>query len=124
MSKENIYHALGSLAYAIAKADGKIQKEELNIIRKNAQEILFSEDISNDFVDEMFDNLEKKDISVEDAYNYAIDLLEANKYEYDFYDSLKKKCILFLESVAGSFERDSLKEWNLIEDFKKAIEGY
>jgi hypothetical protein len=124
MSKENIYHALGSLAYAIAKADGEIQKEELNIIRKNAQEILFSEDISNDFVDEMFDNLEKKDISVEDAYNYAIDLLEANKYEYDFYDSLKKKCILFLESVAGSFERDSLKERNLIDDFKKAIEGY
>jgi hypothetical protein len=124
MSKENIYYALGSLAYAIAKADGEIQKEELNIIRKNAQEILFSEDISNDFVDEIFDKLESKHISVEDAYNYAIDLLEANKYEYDFYDSMKKKCILFLESIAGSFERESLKERNIIEEFKKAIEGY
>jgi hypothetical protein len=124
MSKENIYYALGSLAYAIAKADGEIQKEELNIIRKNAQEILFSEDISNDFVDEIFDQLESKDISVQDAYNYAIDLLESNKYEYDFYDSVKKKCILFLESIAGSFEREALKERNIIADFKKAIEGY
>ena len=124
MSKQNIYSAMGNLAYAVAKADGIIQNEEKEVIRNTAQEILFTEEISNDFIDKMFETLEEKNISAADAYNYALDVLEANRNDYDFYTSTKNKCILFLESIADSFQGSSAQELEIINQLKKDLERY
>ena len=37
MAKENIHRAMGSLAYAIAVADGTIQKKEKEVIKSGDQ---------------------------------------------------------------------------------------
>lgn len=124
MSKQNIYVAMGSLAYAVAKADGQVHPEEKATIKKIAQEVLFSEDISNDYIDKMFETMERENISVTDAYNYALDILEANKYEYDFYDSTKRKCLQFMEIIADAFQGTSTKELDVITRFKRDIEKY
>jgi len=116
--------AMGSLAYAVAKADGQIHPEEKDTIKKIAQEVLFSEDLSNDYIDRMFEKMETAKISVNDAYDYAIDVLEANKYEFDFYDSIKQKCLRFMELIANAFQGTSSSELNLINRFKQDIEKY
>jgi len=122
MSKQNIYVAMGSLAYAIAKADGVIQEEEKQLIKRLAQEeLLRDEELDTNWIDDIFNRLETDKISVEDAYNYAIDVLKANKFEYDFYDSTKQKCIKFMEKTAFSFGGISHNEQSIIEQFKRDV---
>lgn len=115
---------MGSLAYAIAKADGVIQPEEKQIIRKLAQKELELTEVDNEWIEHMFTRLEKDGITLEDAYNYAIDTLEANRYEYDFDESMKKRCLNFMDKVAEAFENTSNSERSVIDRFKEDIKSF
>ncbi len=118
MALQNIHIAMGSLAYAIAKADGVIQDEEKLTIRKLAQKEFELSDADNEWISNMFDKLEKDNISLDESYNYAIDTLEANRYDFDFTDSVKKKCLSFMEKVSESFDGISGEERVIIDRFK------
>ncbi len=118
MALQNIHIAMGSLAYAIAKADGTIQEEEKNVIKKLAQKEFELSDTDNEWISSMFTQLEKDNISLDDAYTYAIDTLESNRFDLDFTDSIKVKCITFMEKVSESFDGISGEEQVLIERFK------
>ncbi len=109
---------MGSLAYAIAKADGVIQDEEKTMIKKLAQQEFELSDADNEWISNMFNQLEKDGISLDEAYNYAIDTLESNRFDNDFTDSVKKKCISFMEKVSESFDGISGEEQVVIERFK------
>ena len=89
MAKENIHRAMGSLAYAIAVADGTTQKIGLN-----------------------------------DAYAYAMDILEANRHDYDFDDATKKQCVTFMKKIADSFGETNYKEINVLERFESDISRF
>ncbi|MCU0429227.1 MAG: TerB family tellurite resistance protein [Cytophagaceae bacterium] len=119
MSLQNIHQAMGSLAYAIAKADGEIQKEEKLMIQRIAQQELEISDMNQEYIVTMFSTLEKENISLEEAYRYALDTLEANRHDFDFTDSVKEKCIRFLEKISVSFEGISREEQDVIDRFKK-----
>ena len=118
MALQNIHIAMGSLAYAIAKADGVIQDEEKVIIKKLAQQEFELSDTDNEWISTMFNKLEKDGISLEEAYSYAIDTLNANQFDYDFTDLVKAKCISFMEKVSESFDGISGEEQLIIERFK------
>ena len=118
MALQNIHIAMGSLAYAIAKADGVIQDEEKVMIKKLAQQEFEFSDTDNEWISTMFNKLEKDGISLEEAYRYAIDTLDANRFDYDFTDSVKAKCISFMEKVSESFDGISGEEQLIIERFK------
>lgn len=118
MALQNIHIAMGSLAYAIAKADGVIQNEEKVMIKKLAQQEFELSDADNEWISNMFNQLEKDGISLEEAYSYAIDTLESNRFDMDFTDSIKKKCISFMEKVSESFDGISGEEQVVIERFK------
>ncbi|MFN6946460.1 MAG: TerB family tellurite resistance protein [Cytophagaceae bacterium] len=124
MSLQNIYIAMGSLAYAIAKADGEIQDDEKETIRSLAQKEFELSDVNNEWINTMFTNLKDHDISLEEAYRYALDTLEANRFEYDFDDAMKKKCLRFMEHVAESFDGVSLEERLIINRFKEDIQRF
>ncbi len=119
MSKQNIQIAMGSLAYAIAKVDGEIQIEEKQVLKSLAQKEFELDDSDMGWIDKVFLNHEKENIRLEDAYKYALDVLEANRYEFDFDAKMKNKCIQFMEKVAESFRSSSAAEQILIERFKK-----
>jgi uncharacterized tellurite resistance protein B-like protein len=119
MALQNIHIAMGSLAYAIAKADGVIQDEEKIMIKQLAQQEFELSDADNEWISNMFNKLEKDGISLDEAYSYAIDTLESNRYDNDFTDSVKKKCISFMEKVSESFDGISGEEQQVIERFKK-----
>lgn len=124
MSKRNIHIAMGSLAYAIAKADGEVQEEEKRTIRALAQKEFEVDDSDTEWIGQIFTQMEKTGISLEDAYNYAIDTLESNRFEFDFTESMKKKCLRFMERVAEAFEDTSLAERSVISRFKKDMTNF
>jgi uncharacterized tellurite resistance protein B-like protein len=124
MSKQNIHIAMGSLAYAIAKADGQIQDEEKKLIRKLAQQEFDLENTDSEWIENMFVKLEKDNISLEDAYNYAIDTLESNRFEFDFDLVMKNKCIKFMQKIAEAFQDAALNEQKIIDRFKTDIIKY
>jgi uncharacterized tellurite resistance protein B-like protein len=121
MSRQNIYIAMGSLAYAITKADGKIQEQEKNIIKQLAQKEFELNDQDNEWIEHMFIKLEKEGISLDDAYNYALDVLEANRFEFDFDQEMKQKCVKFMEKIAESVDGVSVNEQLFLKKFKKDI---
>ena len=124
MSRQNIHKAMGSLAYAIAKADGQIQEEEKEIIRKLAQKEFELIDSDNEWIENMFASLEESKISLEDAYNYALDVLEANRFDFDFDQSMKNKCVRFMERIAEECSGISVAEQLVIKKFKQDINKY
>jgi uncharacterized tellurite resistance protein B-like protein len=115
---------MGSLAYAIAKADGIIQEEEKKVIKKLAQQEFELSDADNEWITKMFSQLEKDNISLEDSYAYAMDTLEANRHDYDFTDSVKQKCLNFMEKISLSFDGISREEQDILERFKKDLQKF
>ena len=124
MSKQNIHIAMGSLAYAIAKADGIIQQEEITTIKKLALEEFEVEDVDSEWIEKMFKKLERDNITIEDAYNYAIDTLEANRYDYDFDLVMKNKCIKFMSRIADAFADTSIAEQAIIEKLNQYVRRF
>jgi uncharacterized tellurite resistance protein B-like protein len=124
MSRQNIHMAMGSLAYAIAKADGQIEEKEKEIIRKLSQKEFELNDSDNEWIENMFANLEKNKISLDDAYNYALDVLEANRFDFDFDQAMKDKCIRFMERIAEEIDGISTEEQLIIKRFKEDMEKY
>lgn len=124
MSQQNIHIAMGSLGYAIAKADGVIQENEKETIAKLAQKEFELGDADVEWIRKVFLKLEKEHISLEDAYNYAIDTLEANRFDFDFDASVKKKCLNFIERVAESFGGVSYKELSILDKLKTDLDRF
>lgn len=121
MSLQNIYIAMGSMAYAIAKADGTIHEDEKEIISKLAQKEFELSESNNEWIQNMFISLKEKNISLDEAYRYAIDTLEANRFEYDFDSGMKRKCINFMEKTAEAFDGISLEERIVLNKFKEDL---
>jgi uncharacterized tellurite resistance protein B-like protein len=124
MSRQNIHMAMGSLAYAIAKADGQIQEQEKEIIRQLAQKEFELSDSDNEWIKKMFANLEENQISLNDAYQYALDVLESNRFDFDFDKIMKDKCVRFMERIAEEFGGVSNDEQLIIKRFKNDMQKF
>lgn len=124
MSKQNIHIAMGSLAYAIAKADGTVQGEEKKVLQQLAQQEFELSDADNEHIASMFVRMEKDNIGLEDAYSYALDVLEANRHEYDFDEAMKRKCLNFMIKVSEAFDGIAMEEIKIIERFKEDLKRF
>jgi uncharacterized tellurite resistance protein B-like protein len=124
MSKENIHRAMGSLAYAVALADGEVQPEEIQIIRKLAFAEFSLSDSDNDWIQAMFAELQSKNIQLEEAYQYALDVLEYNRHDYDFDEGMKTRCRSFLKKIADAFGEISWQEQGLMERFESDLSHF
>ena len=116
---QNLYYALGELAYAVAKADGTIHKEE----KKTIHDIVIAELKKNNFY---FENLEltirflqKDNIPVETIYVEALDVMRSNHFYFD--KSLKEKFIGIIQKIADAFPPITLSEQSIIDKFKRDI---
>ena len=112
---------MGSLAYAIAVADGNIQADEKETIRNLAKKEFQLSDSDSEWINNMFMELESKGINVTEAYDYAMDTLEANRYDYDFDDSVKARCISFMKKIADAFGENNYQEQSIIERFTEEV---
>lgn len=124
MARENIHRAMGSLAYAIAMADGEVQNSEVEIIRKLAQKEFELAETDNEWINKMFEQLSASKITLDDAYNYAIDVLESNRYDFDFDEGMKKQCVNFMKKIADAFSEISYSEGSIITRFEKDMSRF
>lgn len=117
---ENLHYAIGELAYAFAKIDGKVNPEERKkfeqIIRQGFKENNYNYDVS----DIIFKILDKDKRDPETAYNWAIHELKTNSHYLS--PGLKVCALKIMRDIAEAFPPFTKEERELFERFKKDIE--
>lgn len=116
---ENLHYAIGELAYAVASADGKVQKEERAKFHDIVEAELRCKDYSFDISDIIFQILDKDRQDTETTYKWAMEQIWLNSHYLS--PELKKTFISVMEKVARAFAPVTKKEKNLIEKFKKEL---
>jgi uncharacterized tellurite resistance protein B-like protein len=116
---ESLHYAIGELAYAIARADGTVQKEE----RKKFHDIVAAElrlkNTAFDVSDIIFQMMDKDKTDSETTYKWAMDEIKLNSHYLS--PELKKTFICVMEKVAKAFPPVTAKEQDLLNKFKKDI---
>lgn len=117
---ENLHYAIGELAYAIARIDGKVQEEE----RKKFHDIVAAEirckDYGFDISDIIFRIMDKDRQSAETVYKWAMKNIQTNGHYLS--PMLKKTFINVMKKIAKAYPPVTESEKNLLERFKKDIE--
>jgi uncharacterized tellurite resistance protein B-like protein len=119
-SLEKLYYAMGEMAYAIAMADGEVQKAE----RQKFHDIVASELASGhaafDISEIIFQVLDKEKQSSELAYEWAMKQIRLNSHYLS--PELKNKFIIVSDKIARAFLPVTGSEHALVERFRKDIE--
>lgn len=116
---ENLHYAIGELAYAVARADGKVQKEEQKKFHAIVEAELRCKDYNFDVSDIIFQLMERDKFDSETTYKWAMKEIQTNSHYLS--PELKKTFINVMEKVAKAYPPVSAKEKDLIERFKTDI---
>lgn len=112
VSKEKLYDAFGELIYAVAKADGSIQDEELVKLHEILNGHPWAKEIKWSFE---YEN--KKDHSVELAFKMAVDICKENGPDPEY-----KYLIEVLNEVAKSSNGIDANEEKIIQGFIQELQ--
>lgn len=119
-TKQHIYYALGRLAYAVARADDQIQKEEKKKLHDIIMEEVRKHNIDFDY-SEIISNILKKNKKVfETTYNWAIHSMKLGSQH--FTSEMKQQFIDVIKMVIETFPPVIIKPEEVIERFKKDME--
>lgn len=111
--KEKLYDTFGDLIYAIAKADGEVQSVEVDTLNKmielhsSKNEIIWS-----------FDYNLKKDITVDQAYNKAIEVCRKNGPDEE-YSYLLNIMVEVAKAYMGIVPRERIVLDGFVTDLKE-----
>lgn len=118
--KQNLYLAIGELAYAIALADGSIQREERTKFLELATNELKTYDKDIDISGIIFQVLEKDNYpNAETSYQSA--LKQIKLYSHYLSPSMKETFVKLLTKVAEAFPPATAAELEMLENFKRDI---
>jgi len=117
---QNLHYALGELAYAVAHADGKVQKEEREKFHNIVEAEIRCKDYDFDVSDIIFQIIDKDKQDAETTYNWAMKQIKTNSHYLS--PELKKTFITVMEKVAKAYPPVTGDEKSLIERFRKDIE--
>jgi len=117
---ENLHYAMGQLAYAIAKADGQVQKEE----RKKFESIVAAElrmqDQDFNVSDIIFKVLDgEKFIKPKEAYDWAMKQIRTNSHYLS--PKLKETFIKVMQKVAKAYPPITIDEVSILVKFQSDI---
>ncbi|HQQ94065.1 MAG TPA: hypothetical protein PLQ93_05890 [Bacteroidia bacterium] len=117
---ENLHYAIGELAYAFAKVDGKVNQEE----RQKFQEIVLrgfkQKDYNYDVSDIIFKILDKDKRDFKSAYDWAMRELKTNSHYLS--PELKNCSLRIMKDIAEAYPPFTEEERNLYRQFEKDIE--
>lgn len=117
---ENLHYAMGQLAYAVAKADGQVQKEEREKFAKIVAAELRMHDQDFNVTDIIFKVLEdEKFIKAKDAYDWAMKQIRTNSHYLS--PELKKNFIRVMQKVAKAYPPVTLDEVSILVRFQNDI---
>ena len=120
IGKQSIYYALGILAYAVAKADGEIQREEREKLSFIVEKEL-EHNLDFQYAEIIFQLLEKDDSKYNSVYDWAI--LELKKGRHFLSPKIKDNMINVLQEIAKAFENVTIEESTIIEKFKNDLKS-
>ena len=117
---QNLHYAIGELAYAVARADGRVQAEERKKFQAIVEAELRCKDYDFDLSDIIFKIMDKDQHDSQTVYNWAMHEIRTNSHYLS--PEMKQTFIKVMEKVAKAYPPVTEKEKNLIEQFKKDIE--
>jgi uncharacterized tellurite resistance protein B-like protein len=117
-AKQHLYYALGALAYAVAKADGKVQREEIDKVREIVDRGT-QHSMDYNYTDIIFQILQKDKMGFKDVYVWAMKSFETGKYHLT--PDVKDQFIKVIQEVADAFPPADPEEKALIARFSEDI---
>lgn len=119
-SIQNLHYAIGELAYAVAAADGGLQKEEKEKFHAIVEAELRCHDYDFNVSDIIFQILSKEKSNAKTVYDWAMKEIRINSHYLS--PQLKETFIKVMEKVAKAYPPVTVDEQSLIEKFKVDIE--
>jgi uncharacterized tellurite resistance protein B-like protein len=109
--KEKLYDAFGELIYAIAKADGEIQPEEIEALKSVLENHHGAKEINWSFNYEV-----SKNHSIDEAYSKAITICKEYGPSIEYIELINT-----MENVAQASNGIDINEQNLIDNLKNDL---
>lgn len=119
-AQQNLYYALGILAYSIAKADGVIQREEQDVVHAIVEKET-AHNLDFQYVEIIFKILQKDKRSFDEVYEWSMNEFELGKYYLT--PDLKFKFISVIKKVAEAFPPNLPEEMKLVEKFEQDLKA-
>ena len=116
---QNLHYAIGELAYAIARADGKVQKEERQIFHDIVAAELRNKDYDFDISEIIFQIMDKDNMDTTTTYKWAMGQIRLNSHYLS--ERLKQTFIVVMEKVAKAYPPVTIEESTILEKFKVDI---
>jgi uncharacterized tellurite resistance protein B-like protein len=120
-SLESLYYAIGELAYAIARVDGKVQREEKEKFHEIVSTELNNNEHNFDISDIVFQLMARDKADSKTSYEWAIKQLKLNSHYLS--PQLKEKMLSIMEKVAEAYPPVTREEKNMIENCRAEIEA-
>lgn len=117
---QSLYYAIGTLAYAVAKADGVVQKEERLKFHNLITEQLSMENYGFSISEIIFQIMDKDKATLPDTYFWALNEVRRNSHYLS--PQMKTRFIAVMEKVAAAYPPVTIEEESLIHRFMKDIE--
>ena len=118
---ENLHYAIGELAYAIARADGEVQKEERQKFCDIVAEEIDSQNYHFDISSIIFQIMDKDNEPAELAYSRAIKQIHENSHYLS--PQLKETFFKVMDKIAKAYPPVTHEESNLMKRFKEELES-
>lgn len=118
---ENLHYAIGEIAYAVAHADGVVQKEEREKFRSIVEAELRNDDYAFNVSDIIFQIMDREKKDSKSVYDDAIHQIKINSHYLS--PELKQTFINTIEKVAQAFPPVTHAEQELIVKFKHDVEN-
>ncbi len=126
MDYKEFYTELGKLLYAVAKADGEVQDEELHkiyqmVVNDLSDEMLFErgDEVDAYYTEFEFEALIDRNTEMDVAMNSFIDFYNKNKGE--FTDKMIETTLKAMIAVADAYDGIVPEEQELIDELKEKL---
>jgi uncharacterized tellurite resistance protein B-like protein len=116
---QNLHYAIGQIAYAVAMADGEVQKSERQKFHDIVAEELRCDHYGFDISGIIFQILDKDHESSAVTYQWAINQIRANSHYLS--PEMKQTFINVIEKIAVAFPPVTVEEKMLIDRFQTEI---
>ncbi len=117
-AKQHLYYALGIMAFAVAKADGKVQNQERQMIHKIVSEES-GHKIDFGYAEIIFSILQKEKSGASPIYDWAIHSIDLGKHHLT--ETMKEQFVAVIKKIAEAFPPTTPEENELIDKFSRII---
>lgn len=114
-AKQSLFYGFGQIAYAVAQADGKVQREEREKLHAFLDEEIKRLDADFNYTDIIFQLLDKEHIDFETSYKWGIDSMSLGGHKLT--NPLKWEFLEILCKVAEAYPPSTKKETEIISRF-------